>query len=108
MSDTFIFWDLETVPDLRGFAAANDLVGNTDYDVREVLGNKFPKHIYHSIACIGALRVDVLERLDRDAWGLREVKSSTGQKDHYLDDIALQAFVLRGRAFRSRRSSLST
>ena len=54
------------------------------------------------------IRVDVLERLGRDSWGLREVKSSTGQKDHYLDDIALQAFVLRGRAFRSRRSSLST
>ena len=42
------------------------------------------------------IRVDVLERLDGGAWGLREVKSSTGLKDHYLDDIALQAFVLKG------------
>ena len=42
------------------------------------------------------IRVDVLERLEGDAWGLREVKSSTGLKDHYLDDIALQAFVLKG------------
>ena len=42
------------------------------------------------------IRVDVLERLDGDAWGLREVKSSTGLKDHYVDDIALQAFVLKG------------
>jgi Domain of unknown function(DUF2779) len=41
------------------------------------------------------IRVDVLERLD-GAWGLREVKSSTGLKDHYLDDLALQAFVLEG------------
>ena len=41
------------------------------------------------------IRVDVLERLD-GAWGLREVKSSTGLKDHYLDDLALQAFVLKG------------
>ena len=55
MNDTVIVWDLETVPDLRGFAAANDLVGKTDDEVRQVLGNKFPKHIYHSIACIGAL-----------------------------------------------------
>ena len=38
-----------------GFAAANDLVGKSDVDVREAIGDKFPKHIYHSIVCIGAL-----------------------------------------------------
>jgi hypothetical protein len=48
-------WDLETVPDLSGFAAANDLVGKSDVEVREAIGDKFPKHIYHSIVCIGAL-----------------------------------------------------
>jgi len=39
------------------------------------------------------LRVDVLERRP-DGWGLLEVKSSGGVKDHHLDDIALQAYVL--------------
>jgi hypothetical protein len=42
------------------------------------------------------VRVDVMERLASGRWGLREVKSSSGLKDHYLDDIALQAYVLRG------------
>jgi Domain of unknown function(DUF2779) len=42
------------------------------------------------------IRVDVLERLAAGTWGLREVKSSSGLKDHYLDDIALQTYVLRG------------
>lgn len=42
------------------------------------------------------IRVDVMERLAPGVWGLREVKSSGGLKDHYLDDIALQAYVLRG------------
>jgi hypothetical protein len=42
------------------------------------------------------IRVDVLERLARGTWGLREVKSSTGPKDYYFDDIALQAYVLKG------------
>ena len=42
------------------------------------------------------IRVDLLERLTDGAWGLREVKSSTGLKDHYLDEIALQAYVLAG------------
>jgi hypothetical protein len=54
MQPSVIVWDLETVPDLSGFAAANDLVGKPDADIREALGNKFPKHIYHTIVCIGA------------------------------------------------------
>jgi hypothetical protein len=56
MKPSVIVWDLETVPDLGGFAAANDLVGKSDVDVREAIGDKFPKHIYHSIICIGAPR----------------------------------------------------
>src|SRR4029077_14872116 len=31
------------------FAADNDLVGKSDVEVREAIGDKFPKHIYHSI-----------------------------------------------------------
>ncbi|HEY1362961.1 MAG TPA: ribonuclease H-like domain-containing protein [Xanthobacteraceae bacterium] len=55
MIKSVIVWDLETVPDLPGFAAANDLVGRKDADIRAQLGNRFPKHIYHTIVCIGAL-----------------------------------------------------
>jgi len=55
MKPSVIVWDLETVPDLGGFAAANDLVGKSGVEVREAIGDKFPKHIYHSIVCIGAL-----------------------------------------------------
>ena len=50
-----IVWDLETVPDLKGFAAANGHVGEADDEIRAAMGDKFPKHIYHSIICIGAL-----------------------------------------------------
>jgi predicted PolB exonuclease-like 3'-5' exonuclease len=50
-----IVWDIETVPDLRGFAKANKLDGKTEDEIREAIGAKFPKHIYHSIVCIGAL-----------------------------------------------------
>jgi predicted PolB exonuclease-like 3'-5' exonuclease len=50
-----IVWDIETVPDLQGFAAANGHVGRADDEVRTEMGDKFPKHIYHSIICIGAL-----------------------------------------------------
>jgi len=60
-----IVWDIETVPDLKGFAAANGHVGKTDDEVRAELGDKFPKHIYHSIICIGAL---VAHREDSGCW----------------------------------------
>lgn len=64
MSTSVIVWDLETVPDLRGYAAANGLVGKSDDEVREALGDKFPKHVYHSIVCIGAL----VAHRERDHW----------------------------------------
>src|SRR5262245_4923773 len=42
MKPTVIVWDLETVPDLAGFAVANDLVGKSDVEVREAIGEKVP------------------------------------------------------------------
>ena len=52
---SILVWDIKTVPDLKGFAAANGLDGKSDDEIRAELGEKFPKHIYHSIVCIGAL-----------------------------------------------------
>jgi 3'-5' exonuclease len=59
-----LVWDIETVPDLRGFAAANGLDGKSDDEIRTDMGDKFPKHVYHSIACIGAL----IARHNGDRW----------------------------------------
>ena len=55
MTAGVIVWDIETIPDLRGFAAAKGLVGKREDEVRAEMGQKFPKLIYHSIVCIGAL-----------------------------------------------------
>jgi predicted PolB exonuclease-like 3'-5' exonuclease len=55
MAESVITWDIETIPDLTGFAAANGLEGKSDDEIRSAMGDKFPKHIYHSIVCIGAL-----------------------------------------------------
>jgi predicted PolB exonuclease-like 3'-5' exonuclease len=55
MSSHVLVWDLETVPDIKGFAAANGHDGKSDEEIREAMGDKFPKHLYHSIICIGAL-----------------------------------------------------
>jgi hypothetical protein len=69
MKPSVIVWDLETVPDLGGFAAANDLVGKADVEIREAIGDKFPKHIYHSIVCIGAL----IAHWEPDHWAVDAV-----------------------------------
>jgi hypothetical protein len=42
MKTSVIVWDLGTVPDLGEFAAAND-AGKSDVEVREAIGDKFPK-----------------------------------------------------------------
>jgi predicted PolB exonuclease-like 3'-5' exonuclease len=55
MVSNLIVWDLETVPDLAGNAAANGLVGKSDAEIHEAMGDGFPKLMYHSIVCIGAL-----------------------------------------------------
>jgi hypothetical protein len=62
-----IVWDIETVPDLKGFGAANNCAGKTDDEIRAAMSekfSKFPKHIYHSIVCIGAL----VARQDNTCW----------------------------------------
>jgi predicted PolB exonuclease-like 3'-5' exonuclease len=55
MSPHVLVWDLETVPDLEGYAAANGLKGQSAETIRADIGDKFPKPVYHSIVCIGAL-----------------------------------------------------
>jgi 3'-5' exonuclease len=64
MGASVIVWDIETVPDLKGFAQAHGHDGKSDDDIRAAMGDKFPKHIYHSIVCIGAL----IARQDDDRW----------------------------------------
>jgi predicted RecB family nuclease len=46
------------------------------------------------------VRVDVLERLGRDRWGLREVKAASRPKDVYIEDVAIQCWVLEGGGIR--------
>jgi len=46
------------------------------------------------------VRVDVLERLPRSFWGIREVKSSGEVKDQHYDDVGVQVHVLKGAGVR--------
>ena len=42
------------------------------------------------------IRVDIMERLGDNIWGLREVKSSSRVKRSYVNDVGVQLYVLKG------------
>jgi hypothetical protein len=52
MVASVVAWDIETVPDIKGFAAANGHDGKSNDET--AMGGKFPEHIHYSITCIGA------------------------------------------------------
>jgi hypothetical protein len=54
----------------------------------------------------GYARADILNPVDDDAWELVEVKSSTGVKDVYLQDIAFQYHVFTGAGLNIRACSV--
>lgn len=71
-----LVWDLETVPDVEGFARANGLEGLSRQEVRAAMG-EFPKLMYHSIVCIGALAA----LWTNEGWRIRAIGASTvGEK----------------------------
>jgi predicted RecB family nuclease len=42
------------------------------------------------------VRVDVLQRRGEDLWRLVEVKSTSDLKDHHVEDVAIQSYVVSG------------
>jgi 3'-5' exonuclease len=52
---TIIAWDLETIRDLEAAARMLNLGSAPDAEIRQAMGDSFPKHPLHKIACIGAL-----------------------------------------------------
>ena len=100
-----LVWDLETVPDLRGFARSNGLDGKTDEEIREVIGDKFPKHVYHSIICIGALVASdkeshwAVEALGAPHVGDRTEKELITAFVNKIDDLKPQLITFNGSNF---------
>ena len=103
--NSVIVWDLETIPDLRGFAAANDLDGKSDDEIREAMGDKFPKHIYHSIACIGALIAHrnndhwVVDALGAPHVGERTEKELIASFVDRIEELRPQLVTFNGNSF---------
>ena len=59
--DHVLVWDIESTPDLACVARVNGFEEADEAAAREALGEKFPKLIFHKIACIGALIAERVE-----------------------------------------------
>jgi len=100
-----LVWDVETVPDLAGFAKANGLDGKTAAEIREVIGEKFPKHLYHSIICIGALVAnDTASHWEVGALGAPHVGDRTEKElisafVNKIDELRPQLVTFNGSGF---------
>jgi predicted PolB exonuclease-like 3'-5' exonuclease len=56
VSDNVVLvFDLETVPDVQAFAAAEGLAGHPDWSVRKQMGEKVARQVFQRIVCIGSL-----------------------------------------------------
>ncbi len=64
MNETVVVFDLETSLDRTAFARAHKLAEDDIDACKEVLGENFPKPIFHQIAAIGVLRA----KLIANAW----------------------------------------
>jgi hypothetical protein len=70
----------------QGYSAPSTSAGSRTYCISH-LARRSPSAV-RSDGIIGSYR----------SWGLREVKSSASLKDHYIDDIAVQIYVLDAQA----------
>jgi predicted PolB exonuclease-like 3'-5' exonuclease len=99
-----IVWDIETIPDIKGFGVASSYSDKSDDEIRAAMGDKFPKHIYHSIVCIGAL---VAHRQDGrwivDALGAhvgeRSEKALTSSFVERIAELSPQLVTFNGSSF---------
>lgn len=94
MSDNLVLvFDLETVPDVQAWAAAAGMHGHTEKALREQMGDKFPRQIFHRIVCLGALLAD---RGADGVWRVTGLEAPTlaerGEREliqEFVDRIAL-------------------
>jgi len=89
VSDRVLVFDLETVPDVAGFARAENLGQHPDWSVRRQMGEKVARQLFQRIICIGSLAA---ERGD----GVWRPTSLDSRHEPDLDERALiEGFVAR-------------
>jgi predicted PolB exonuclease-like 3'-5' exonuclease len=102
---SIIVFDLETIPDLPAAARMLGLGHSSETEVREALGEGFPKHPLHKVVCIGALvasrqpegwRVDALGAPNTGERSERELISSFVER---VGQLRPQLITFNGHSF---------
>ena len=57
MNDRVLVFDLETVPDVAGFARAENMTSHPEREVRRQMGEKVARQLFQRIVCIASLAV---------------------------------------------------
>ena len=100
--DHVLVWDLETVPDLAAVARANGLPEGDSQSASDIIGEKFPKHLWHEIICIGAL---IASRAD-EHWEVQAIGAPhIGQR---TEAELIETFVARIAELRPRLVGFNT
>jgi predicted PolB exonuclease-like 3'-5' exonuclease len=105
LMSSVIVWDIETIPDIKGFGVASSYSDKSDDEIRAAMGDKFPKHIYHSIVCIGALvahRQDgrwIVDALGAPHVGERSEKALTSSFVERIAELSPQLVTFNGSSF---------
>ncbi len=89
MSEYVLVWDLETVPDLEAVGRVHDLEADDAQGARDILGEKFPKHLFHKIVCIGAVIAQ------RDGMGWRVMSRGAPHVGERSEGQLIESFVGR-------------
>ncbi len=71
-------------------------LGQAIRTTKELVANpEVPAIFEGAFECQGVIvKTDILQRRERNHWRLVEVKSTTEMKDHHVDDVAIQTYVL--------------
>jgi predicted PolB exonuclease-like 3'-5' exonuclease len=84
-----LVFDLETVPDVTGFARAEHMTRHPEHEVRRQMGEKVARQLFQRIVCIGSLAA---ERLD-GAW--RPTSLDSPHEPEQDERALIEGFVAR-------------
>ena len=72
MTQSVLVWDIESVPDLKGFALANDLVGKSDDEIREKI---FKNYALKSINAVRTKLQQAIFYIERNPETVKSITS---------------------------------
>lgn len=84
-----LVFDLETVPDVKGFARAENMTRHPEHEVRRQMGEKVARQLFQRIVCVGSLAAARVE----GAW--RPTSLDSPHEPEQDERALIEGFVAR-------------